>query len=339
MRAGLFFSALMAVATASPVALNDFVKRDSEDFDPIEAWPGNWTLSNWSNWTNSSNVTQWESPKLQVFITGGHYKLSNWTSSPDVTITSLFNQTSLNATELYSVASSVSKSLASDAYTGVVVLGHEKALESLGFFLSVVVDSPKSLVVTSKLDDGLTVAWSDDSWWRGTLIVDQTLIYSGAVYTPSTPGAVSIGAVYDKTPWFWFTPAWPMLLSPESTIRTEYWNFTDVIQANSTISTNGTTIPIVYDAYYNPGLLEYLSGSIDGLVVVSSGNSTGSEFTSASIPIVFASDDYYPVFVDDVPAGAIAAGGLSPVQSQLLLAIALTNNVTASSQLQDIFFS
>ncbi|SCV05242.1 LANO_0H03180g1_1 [Lachancea nothofagi CBS 11611] len=359
MRAALVLSALTAMAAASPVTfISDLFKRevedlkeyDDDDFDPISLWPGNLTQeSNWSNWTTASNgsslsngsngtgMSMYDTPKLQVFITGGEYTMSNWTDSADVSITTLFNQSSLNSTQLFSIASSISSALESDDYTGVVVLGSERSLESLGFFLSVVTDSPKSLVVTSDLDEGIAVATSDDSWWRGVLIAYQGLIYSGAVYTPSNPGAVSIGAVYDGIPWFWYTPAWATMLSPDSTIRNDYTNFTDVAMANSSMGTNTTTIPIVFDGYYNPSLVSSLSSAIKGLVVVSSGNSTSSELKSATIPVVFANEDQTPVLPGDVPDSAVAGGILSPVKAQLLLAIAITNGVTGHDELQSIF--
>ncbi|SCU96756.1 LAME_0F17326g1_1 [Lachancea meyersii CBS 8951] len=354
----LALSSVLAVATASPIAIiSDLFKRKTSDFDPLMVWPGNLTqMSNWSNWTNPSNwhnasgvnssgnssysghpSAGWPSPKLQVFVTGGEYQMSNWTMSSDVQVTTLFNQSSLNATYLYSVASSVASSLESDEYTGVVVLGSEQSLESLGFFLSVVTDSPKSLVVTSELEDGLSVAWSDNSWWRGVLVVDGCSIYSGSLYNSGNPSAGNIGSVYAGEPWFWFTPAWPTFLSPESTLRQEYYNFTEIATANTTYSNSVTTIPIVYDGYYDPSLINSVSSSVKGLVVVSSGNSTSSELKSSTVPVVFASDGYEPVFPEDVPQGAIAGGTLSPVQAQLLLSIAVVNNATDPSSLQGLF--
>ncbi|SCU92493.1 LAFA_0F10968g1_1 [Lachancea sp. 'fantastica'] len=378
MHVALALSYVVAVATASPVGfLSELFKRESsdssDDFSPLEVYPGNLTqMSNWSNWTNPSNWNStsgfngtgngtvgggngtavggngttggfpgigWPSPKLQVFITGGEYQMSNWTMSPDVEVTTLFNHSSLNATYLYSVAASVSSSLESEQYTGVVVVGSEAALESLGFFLSVVTDSPKSLVVTDDVDTGIQVAWSEDSWWRGVLVAHKTSIYSGALYSASKPHAGKIGAIYQYEPWFWFTPAWPTFLSPDNTLRYEYTNFTEVTTANSTFSSSAPTIPVLYDGYFDPSLVNSLSSSIKGLVVVSSGNSTTSELKSPSVPVVFTSDDAEPVFEEDVPSGAIAGGLFSPVQAQLLLSIAIASNATDPSGLQDLFLS
>ena len=132
---------------------------------PFDVWPSWSNYSNYSNYSNLTSSGKTEAPKLEVIITGGYYQMSNWTSSQDVHVTPLLNSSSLNSTQLYMVADRVQSAISGDEYTGVVVLGSEGALESLGFFLSVVTDTPENVVVTSKLEDGLAVAWSPLSWF------------------------------------------------------------------------------------------------------------------------------------------------------------------------------
>ncbi|CUS22361.1 LAQU0S05e03642g1_1 [Lachancea quebecensis] len=345
MRASLILSAICAAGAASPIAAVDdddntayVIDASEASLTPWNVWPSWANASNASNYSNLSNATaQVAAPKLEVIVTGGHYALSNWSS--EVHVTRLFNQSSLNATQLARVAQSVEGALDGGDYTGVVVLGAGRALEALGFYLSVVVDTPENVVVTSVLEDGIATAWSAWSWFRGALVVDGGAIYSGAAYSPSAPGWGALGAVVAGAPRYWFTPAWPTLLAPWGALRVNFTNFTDIVPAAAANATNSSaaTVPIVFDGYYDPGVVSSLSSAIAGLVVVSSGNSTSSDLTSSSIPVVFASDDGATILPQDVPAGAIAGGDLSPLKAQLLLSIALSKSVKEASSLQQLF--
>lgn len=341
MRATIFFTAAWALATASPIALSEddaklYEVEVQDEVTPFDVWPSWSNYSNYSNYSNLTSSGKTEAPKLEVIITGGYYQMSNWTSSQDVHVTPLLNSSSLNSTQLYMVADRVQSAISGDEYTGVVVLGSEGALESLGFFLSVVTDTPENVVVTSKLEDGLAVAWSPLSWFRGALVVDDGFIYSGALYSSGSSGWGALGSVASSTPQYWFTPAWPTLLAPWSPIRQNYTNFTEIAASNSSSTNSSSIVPIVYDGYINPSLVSTLSNSIGGLVVVSSGNSTASDLTSAKVPVVFASYDS-AISQEDVPQGAIAGGNLSPVKAQLLLTIAITNKVTDPASVKQVF--
>ncbi|KAM3165012.1 Asparaginase [Lachancea thermotolerans] len=344
MRASLILSAICAAGAASPIAaVGDdttyVVEAGPASLTPWNVWPSWSNASNVSNYSNLSNATaQVAAPKLEVIVTGGQYTMSNWSS--EVHVTRLFNQSTLNATQLARVAQSVEGALDGGEYTGVVVLGAGRALEALGFYLSVVVDTPENVVVTSALEDGVATAWSAWSWFRGALVVDGGVIYSGAAYSPSAPGWGALGSVIAGAPRYWFTPAWPTLLAPWGSLRVNFTNFTDIVPApaaNATNSSSSMTVPVVFDGYYDPSIVSSLSTAIAGLVVVSSGNSTASDLTSSNIPVVFTSDDGATILPEDVPAGAIAGGNLSPLKAQLLLSIALSKDVKETSSLQQLF--
>ncbi|SCW04022.1 LAFE_0H04192g1_1 [Lachancea fermentati] len=325
--------ALFAVSLASPIALyRDLFFRE---YGVIKANASNSTASNYSNASNATNSTSsGVKPKLAIVVTGGYVPLTNYTSSSEVSITTLYNTTStLNASQIYNVANTINKTLGSDKYSGVVVLSNENSVESLGFLLSVVIDNYKPVVVTSDVLPGLFVASSTGAISRGALVVQENSIYSGTVFNPQATGWGAVGTVSDSNVAWLYAPSTAQLLAPSSVIRTNYTNFT----ATNISSSSLPVVPVVYDGQYNSDLLATISSSIDGLVVVASGNATTSTLTSDTLPVVYASGDSSLVVPADVPAGAIAGGYLTPTKAQLLLTVALANSVSNSTLLQSVF--
>lgn len=340
--------ATCSAVLASPV--HDLFRRDVVN-GSSNSTGTTWNISNSTNGSNSSNVSNSsgvssgsstsQSDRLKVIVTGGTVSIaSNSSAWPNVDVTTLFNaSTYLNITELYEVSSVVKETLENDTYKGVVIVSNSKSLESLSFFSSVVLDSDKVVVVSEEATSGLWVANSTDVDSRGVLTVDSWtgLIYSG-VFAPTgaSTSYAPIGILSSNSVYWFFEASFPELLSVNSTIRTNYSNFTTT---NSTVS---PVVPIIYDGDYSSSLIQSLSSSLDGLIVVTSSlssNFTTSTLSSSSLPIVYAdgSGDITFVSSDEVPTGAIGAGYLSPIKAQLLVSIAVINNVTDSATIATLF--
>lgn len=341
--------ATCSAVLASPV--HDLFRRDMVNGSSNSTGGTTWNISNSTNGSNSSNISNSsgvtggsgstsQNDKLKVIVTGGTVSIKSNSSWPNVDVTTLFNaSTYLNITELYEVSTVVKETLEMDEYMGVVIVSNSKSLESLSFFSSVVLDTEKVVVVTEDASAGLWVANSTGAESRGALTVDWCtgLIYSG-VFAPTGASTcyAPVGILSSSSVYWFYEASQPELLSLNSTIRSNYSNFTTT---NSTIS---PIIPIIYDGDYSSSLIESLSSSLDGLVVVTSSlssNFSTSTLTSDSLPIVYADggSDISFVSTDDVPMGAIGAGYLSPVKAQLLVSIAVINNVTDSATIASLF--
>ena len=287
--------------------------------------------------------------KLKVIVTGGDVPISDLSSWHDVDVTQLFNSSSvLNLTELYEVAHEANTSLSSDQYKGVVIVGNGNSIESLGFLSSVVLDTVKPVVVTKYVWDGLSIANSTNSMSQGVVVVGgNNLLYSG-VFSPYVSdntadegSGVPIGvwSTNNSLPYWFFANDKTLLLAENSTIRTQFSNFTNS-QALSTGSP--PAIPIVEDGSIPASLLASVSSFIQGLVVETDGQNTvtGENSTAPRIPVVYAQGGsligYVPV--EQVPIGTIAGGYLSPVKARLLLSIALANGVSSTADLQSLFY-
>lgn len=326
-------------ALASPV--HNIFKRETYALSNGTAW----NTSNHTNGTGSVGPDGTElGTKLKVFVTGGYVPIqsnsSNSSEWANVEFETLFNASStLNVTQLYSVASSVNETLADDVYSGVVIVSNKRSVESLSFFSTIVLDTNKTVIVTEDALSGVLVAKDYGSQFRSTLTVEKKtgLIYSG-LFAPAEPNAASapVGILANEEVKWFFEPAVPFLVSPQSAIRTNYTYFT------STDVDYSPVVPIVYDGDYSQDLIDSLSDSLDGLVVVTSGfatNSSSSTLSSDLLPIVYAESSSEIGFVgqEDVPSEAIAAGYLSPVKAQLLVAIAAANGVSDPSEVVDLF--
>lgn len=304
----------------------------------------NSTASNLSNASNATNSTKAEEkPELQVIYTGGRVSIaSNMTNSTSfkTNSTELFNGTAaLNITELYSVAANINETLSNNKSMGAVVVSNAKSLESLGFLTSIVLDTEKPIVISEDEELALLVANDTGAVGRGALVVTKNgIIYSG-VFTPSSAtsvGGIPVGVIDDADKVNWYLGASvPALVNANSTIRTNYTNFT------TTDIYNLPLVPIVYDGSYSSSLISSLASTVNGLVIVSSGssNSTASTIESTEIPVVYADESalFSPVSTKDVPQNAISAGYLSPIKAQLLLSIAAANGVVSDEALSAIF--
>ena len=295
-----------------------------------------WNTSNHSNATAGPDSEI--GTKLKVFVTGGDVSLLPSNSSTFETEVLFNSSMALNVTQLYDVASQVNETLQDDTYHGVVIVSNSRSVESLGFFSTVVFETNKTVVVSEDATSAVQVAMDYESQYRGALTVAKNggVIYSG-LFAPVGPrsNGIPVGILSnDEVVWF-FEAASPLLVAPDSALRTNY-SFTE------TNITTSPVVPIVYDGDYSQDLVDSLSGSIDGLVVAVSGyatNSSSSTLASSDVPIVYAaaSSDLAYVSTEDVPEGAIAAGYLSPVKAQLLVSIAVANQVTDPESISSLF--
>lgn len=322
------------LAACSTTLARPLFKRDSLNSSNSSSIA--WNTSNHSN--VSAGPDSSIGTKLKVFVTGGDVSLLQ-TNSSGVETQTLFNSSqALNVTQLYDVASQVNETLEDDTYHGVVIVSNKRSVESLSFFSSVVFETNKTVVVSEDAYSAVQVALDYSSQYRGVLTVAKKsgVIYSG-VFAPVGPRAsgVPVGILAnDQVTWF-FEASSPELVAPGSALRTNY-------SLTETNVSSTPVVPIVYDGDYSQDLVESLSDSIDGLVVAVSGfatNSSSSTLTSSELPIVYAqaSSDIAFVGTDDVPEGAIPAGYLSPLKAQLLVSIAVANNVSDPQSIESLF--
>ncbi|CAI4039514.1 hypothetical protein SMKI_08G1820 [Saccharomyces mikatae IFO 1815] len=296
------------------------------------------------------NVTS-DSGTVPVIITGGPAVSG---SGSNVTTTTLFNSTStLNITQLYQIATQVNQTLQSESSHGIIIVTNWRSVETLSFFCSIVFNTSKTIVITENYLWGVPILSSSHAQGRGTLVAGRDKVVYSGVFPPYT---VPVGVLSGQKEVQWFFDACePTLIASNSTLRTQYTNFTSAqISSNATSSTNtsssssGPLVPIIYEEGYSQRLIQSLSSSIQGLVVISSGtsnNNTVTSWSSVEFPVVYASDGYSGndgsgigfLSNTSIPQGAISAGYLSPVQAQTLLSIAISNQVTSSSELQQIF--
>ena len=288
---------------------------------------------------------------VPVIITGGPAVSG---SQSNVTTTTLFNSTStLNITQLYQIATQVNQTLQSESSSGIIIVTNWRSIETLSFFCSIVFNTSKTIVITENFLWGVPILSSSDAEGRGTLVAGRDKVVYSGVFPPYT---VPVGVLSGQKNVQWFFDACePTLIASNSTIRTQYSNFTSAqISSNASSGTNTSSssssplVPIIYEEGYSQSLIQSLSSSIQGLVVVSSGtshNSTVASWTSVDFAVVYASDgssghDGSGIgFISNtsIPQGAISAGYLSPIQAQTLLSIAIHNQVTSSGELQQIF--
>ncbi|CAL9730199.1 sporulation-specific wall maturation protein [Monosporozyma unispora] len=281
---------------------------------------------NASNGTSGGAGGSSGSGSVPIIVVGGP---SNVTSGQTVS-----NLTGvLNTTQLYSISSQVNKSLTSSSSSnGVVIVASKGSLESIAFFLAVTTNTNKTIVVCDDYQLGQIVAKSPKAQGRGPLIVGKKkIIYSGTL----PPWGVPDGVIGDNNEAYWFTNACPPLLTAwNSTLRTQYTNFTTVNSSSHAV------VPIVYEEGIAPSLLQSVSSFIQGLVVISSGSNSTSMDQSVSIPIVYTQPKGKPIsFISNstIPKNAIAGGYLSPVQAQILLSVAVSNGVNNTQSLKQIF--
>lgn len=274
--------------------------------------------------------------QLQIFITGGEVPITS-----NYSTTTIFNNTGiLNLTQLYQVGSTVNSSLGSDQTKGIVIIASKKSFESLSFFSSIVFDTNKTIVITDDIFLGIAVANDQGAGGRGPLVVGKNkVIYAGSL----PPFGVPVGVIGDNLePYWFFTAQQTTLFLSNSTLRTNFSNFT------TTNSSSQVSVPIVYEEGISGGISNTFSSStqISGLVVISSGslNSTSSSNSSSSssspnFPVVFTNPGNKISYLSEkgIPSNAIPGGYLTPVQAQILLAVAVSNGVTSTDSLKTLF--
>lgn len=261
---------------------------------------------------------------VPVFVVGGSGQVSG--SAQRITNTS----GTFNFTQLNQISSQLSRNLQND---NVVIAANPNSMESIAFYSSVVFNSNNTVVVCEDPSIGQIVASDSHSKGRGALVVSKkNVIYSGAL----PPWGAPVGVIGDDKKAHWFTYSCPpILIAPNSTLRTTYSNFT------SSNSSTAPTVPIVYQEGISSNLLSSVGSSVDGLVVISSGgNSTSTSSMNSSVPIVYAQPQGKVInYVSNstIPSSGIAAGFLSPVQAQILLSVAIANGVNSTQALKSIF--
>lgn len=307
---------------------------------------------NGTNATNATNATEVVVPpkKIAVLVAGGKVQPIN---STEVEFTYLFNQSKpLNSTQLYTVGQVANATLGNDSYKGVVVVGADEALEPLGFFTNTLLNTTgKTTVIAPESSTGIALANDTSAINRGVLVVNNKLIYPGdlapivdskADSTIPNSGT-SVGLLDSSNIPHWTIDNYvPTRFVENSTIRTNFSNFTNAYPAmeNNTlpnvlvVNEEGLTQEVLTD-------LSEAQAGIKGLVVVSSNidNSTNVNFTDATIPVVFVKEDGDLSYInkEDVPKGVIPGGSLTSNKAQVLLRVALANDVNTTESLTSIF--
>lgn len=289
--------------------------------------------SNTSAASGASNATS--GGKIWIFVTGGTVGLVN---SSDVSVVTLYNASqALNITQLYSLAGRVNDTLGQGSTEAVVIVSNEESLEPLGIFTSLVFNTDKPIIVGQNGAIGVAIARQSSASARGPLVVGENRLLYPGVFAPtgddsSSCAAVGISSDYSNTTWF-FENSVPTLIGPDSALKQNYSNFTNYDVSNAPV------VPVIYDGAYANQLISSLP-SASGFVLVSSGsNSTLSTVRNSSSPIVFAEagSGLHYVGTEDVPPSTIPAGYLSPVKAQILLSVAIANNVTDETALRSLF--
>lgn len=260
---------------------------------------------------------------VPVFVVGGSGQVSG--SAQKVSNSS----GTFNFTQLSQISSQISSSLQSN---NVVIMAKSNSMESIAFFSSIVFNSNNTVVICEDSSIGQIVASDSNSTGRGSLIVSKkNVIYSGTL----PPWGVPVGVIGDDNKAHWFTNSCPpLLIAPNSTLRTTFTNFTN------TNFTTAPTVPIVYQEGISATLLSSVGALINGLVVISTGSNSTSSSTNSTVPIVYAQPQGRAInYVSNssIPSSAIAGGYMSPVQAQILLSIALANGVNSTESLKSIF--
>ncbi|CCF58647.1 hypothetical protein KAFR_0F00500 [Kazachstania africana CBS 2517] len=208
---------------------------------------------------------------VQIFITGGDTDIH---TNDSVTVVS--NSTNLNITQMYDLAANVNQSLTQNTSKAIIIIAADESINEVAFFSSVVFATNKTIVITNT-DFVLAkiVAEDPNSQKRGPLIVINGLIFSASL--PLWAGPVGVFGS-NLHPIFFFDACQPMLTGTNSTIRTNFSNFTSV-------HTNfSASVPIIFQESLQVTLNSTLSSSIDGLIIVrsSSVNQTGLIISNAS---------------------------------------------------------
>lgn len=283
------------------------------------------------NKTNTSSQPE----TLQYVIAGSRLAESNSTLYSNFTEVSNSSR-GLNFTELYDVAQNINTTLGYSQTKAGVVVTNENTIESLGFLSSLLFESEKPIVIGEDASLAAIVANNTNAASRGPLVVKNNgYIYAGALAPSSDAAGVPLGFVSGEQVNFFYEPCLPSIIAENSTIRTNYTNFTSLDVTKYGVA---PMVPIVYDADYSSLLIEGLAAEIQGLVVVSA-NATASTITSDTLPVVYTSPDapFAAVTEKDVPEGAIAGGNLTPVKAQVLLSVAYANGVTDVESLKKVF--
>ncbi|CAB4255643.1 similar to Saccharomyces cerevisiae YHR139C SPS100 Protein required for spore wall maturation [Maudiozyma barnettii] len=292
--------------------------------------PVNGSSGGFSNTTSSNS----SSSSVEIFLTSGNMP-SNGSAK------ALFNTTgTLNITQLYTVSEAVNKSLQSSS-GGIVILADKSSFESLSFFLSIVLNTEKAVVITNDIQIGTIVAMDSNSTGRGVLYVGKSkIIFAGDL----PPFGVPVGVVGDNNEAYWFynTAQKSGMFSMNSTLRTTYSNFT-----NPTLNSQ-VAVPIVYEEGITSSLSSALgsSSAISGMVIVSdkvvsnvTSQSTTSSMPAPVFPVICVNPPGKISWLSEanIPSYAIAGGYLSPVQAQILLGVAVNNNVTSPDSIRALF--
>lgn len=323
MKFDYILSALLATATLTEASPIDFLRKAKR--------PARKASETYQNKTNTT-----EPETLQYIVAGGAVPKTNHTLYSNFTEVSNSSSRGLNFTELYDVAQSINTTLGYSQSKAGVVITNENSVESLGFLSSLLFKSEKPIVIAEDATLAAVVANDTAAASRGPLVVKKNgLIYAGALAPSTKAPGIPLGAVSGNQVNFFYEPSLPSIIAENSTIRTNYTNFTtlyvdEYVQA--------PVVPIIYDADYSSLLIEGLAAEVQGLVVVSA-NATASTITSETLPIVYTSPNapFTSVTEEDIPEGTIAGGYLTPAKAQVLLTVAYANGVTDIESLKKVF--
>ncbi|KAF2214649.1 hypothetical protein CERZMDRAFT_82595 [Cercospora zeae-maydis SCOH1-5] len=248
---------------------------------------------------------------------------------------------SINSSVLLNLAEMITEEFSKPDISGVVVTHGTDSLEETAFFLDLVIDSPKPIVVvgamrpaTALSADGplnlyqaVTLATSANAIGRGTLISLNDRIGSAFYTTKNNANSLDtfysteagqLGTYIDQVPYFYFAPARPIGRTYFNTSGLSSLPQVDILYAHQEMDSNLALLAVAAGA---KGLVfaGMGAGSLSGAASVAA----ESTFSSTQVPIVAShrsSDGFVPADEDDF---IIGSGFYNPQKTRVLLRLAL----------------
>ncbi|KAM3418838.1 hypothetical protein BST61_g4802 [Cercospora zeina] len=264
------------------------------------------------------------------------------------------DRVSINSSILLHLADMITEELSKPDISGVVVTHGTDSLEETAFFLDLVIDSPKPIVVvgamrpaTALSADGLlnlyqavTLATSANAIGRGTMISLNDRIGS-AFYTTNNNAnsldtfysteAGQLGTYIDQVPYFFCAPSRPIGRTYFSTSGLSSLPQVDILYAHREMDSNLAVSAVAAGA---KGLV--FAGMGAGSLSGAANEAAESVFNATQVPFVAShrsSDGFVPAGEGDF---VIGSGFFNPQKARVLLRLALAKGYSLD-QIRDVF--